>query len=58
MRQEHTEGFRSKRAQVAMIMKVLNEREFAPKITMGQKRTSGISWNKNSKMYKTTDRQF
>ena len=46
------------RAQVAKIMKVLNEREFLSKITMGQKRASGVSCNKNSKTCKTTDRQF
>ena len=46
------------RVQVAKIMKVLNEREFSSKITMRQKRASGVSCNKNSKTCKTTDRQF
>ena len=46
------------RVQVAKIMKVLNVREFASKIFMGRKGTSGISCKKNSKTHKITDIQF
>ena len=56
--QQHNEGFRCKRAQVAKIMKVLSEREFASKISMGRKRASGVSCNKIFKTFKITDRQF